>query len=861
MWTSVDQEKEQTIWLSIPSQLNEPLEQRDSLRFFVLALEKGWSPDWKAAAFDLKNLIITVKTKGPRVLVGVEGSESQLNALMEHEMAAYIDGYLFDDAPFIPDADETGKLWQKASTAQNQILATLIDAASIGIQAVLFRDMTIDAQHRAFLDFVANTPTGSLDLQPEIMGLPQDTVLFFFDPQSGNYHLAVYGQQGVEATLAFELASGLKASLLYPETARFEQMQYGQRTELRLMGDAVYYFFLLEPETKAGQSESLQIIEKASIDPYELVVQNQVFKDKQRQKFESLIVEELQNYRYQTPGGVAIDVSYKDTVIIRKGQPNERLRREFYLGGVKWRKKKLPELPLIQPEKVQSVPLDVDLDKSYQYAYLGEDVVNQRRAWKVRFQPKDKGNFFAGTVWIDQENGAHLKLRATQSGLEAPVVGNEVTAFFDWVEYEGERYWTQVKENNLQILTVSGLRLALQIDSVRSDFRFNESNVDQVLEDAYQSDLIILKDTDKGFRYLRKKGGKRVLSEEVFSKQKALLGGLFFDPSRDSPVVPLAGFNYTNLDFLGKQWQANFFIAGAINDVIVSNPNFLGKSWDLTGELFLSAIKFSDRVFQNSEERLDLEIEELRESANITLGIPLNSFFRFSANYGFRYLDYSDASDTDPDYIVPVSTFEHIGRVTLQFSRKRFTSELEYEFVKRGDWERFGYEPGSEKFLTAPEQFEDAYSSIRLDASISKRLPKFQTIAVDFRFLKGWNQDRFSRFGFGFFENRISGFGSSGAEGNQAARVTFDYDIGISGIFNLNLQLDAGRAWLDDTEVNGVVFRPERDTVDLVGLGVAANFLGPWGTLIRLDLGYGLASDLKGEEGDVTGQIVFLKLF
>lgn len=850
-WVNIEQEPDRVLWLQIPAQMNQEPPQTDQLELLVLRLDPSWNPNWRQAAFELKNLIVTVRTKGPNVRVGLEASEAQTQALMGQELAAYIEGYVFEDNPFIPDGDETGKLWQKVAVAENQVLTTLVDAASIGIAVVLFTHMKISPEHRSFLNFIDHTATGSLDIQPELANLPQENAQFFFAPETGDYHLGIYAPKDEETEFYFDMSPGLKVTLLYPEGARFRHRQYGRRTEIRLFGASRFYFFLLEPKERAGSMESLQIVERKAIDPYELVVKNQVFKDAEDQKFQSLQVDELQNYNYQTPGGVGIDVTFNDTVIIRKGRPIERLRRELYLGGVKWRSKKLPELPLIEPEKVQSVPLDIDLNKSYNYTYLGDGNIDGHPVWKVRFAPQESGDFFSGTVWIDKETGAHRKLRAIQSGLEAPVIGNEVTAYFDWVESDGQRFWTQLREENLQIINIAGLRLVLQINSRRQNFRFNQSDVERVLERAYQSDLTILRDTPKGFRYLTKKGDQRVLSQDSFSSKKAILGGVFFDPGLDTPL-PLGGFNYTNLDFLKKGYQANFFLAGALNDLIISHPDFLGRGWDFTAELFATAIYFSDRVFEGDEEREDLEVEELSESVNLTLGIPLNSFFKFSANYSLRYLDYQEADDTDPDYVIPSSTLEHIGRLNLEYSRKRFISAVQYEFVKRSDWEAFGFPADN-------TPVEDGYRKVQLDASLSKRLPKFQTITVDLRYLKGWDLDRFSRFGFGFFENRVSGFGTSGIEGDEALRLRLDYEIGISGLFNLDLSLDGARAWLDDIDANGVIL--ERDPVDLAGVGMAMNFLGPWKTLIRLDLGFGIHSDLAGEDGDITGQILFLRLF
>mgnify|MGYP000597386412 CR=1 FL=1 len=62
---------------------------------------------------------------------------------------------------------------------------------------------------------------------------------------------------------------------------------------------------------------------------------------------------------------------------------------DFFFEGVKWRSGRLPELPLIQPEKVITLPLDLTLDKTYSYRLIGRDRVGGREAYELEFQPFD----------------------------------------------------------------------------------------------------------------------------------------------------------------------------------------------------------------------------------------------------------------------------------------------------------------------------------------------------------------------------------------------------------------------------------------------------------------------------------------
>src|SRR5262249_41023429 len=113
-----------------------------------------------------------------------------------------------------------------------------------------------------------------------------------------------------------------------------------------------------------------------------------------------------------------------------KGGALEWEQRRYYVNGNVVRWKKIPELPLVQPEKVLVLPLDLTFDKTYDYRLAGEDAVAGRAAYVLAFEPAARGesrSLYSGRVWIDKETFVRLKTSVVQSGLEPPVISNEET--------------------------------------------------------------------------------------------------------------------------------------------------------------------------------------------------------------------------------------------------------------------------------------------------------------------------------------------------------------------------------------------------------------------------------------------------
>ena len=103
--------------------------------------------------------------------------------------------------------------------------------------------------------------------------------------------------------------------------------------------------------------------------------------------------------------------------------------KDFYINGVRWKYGSIPELPLIQPEKVSQLPLDIHLTNDYRYQLVRETEVDGYRVYEVSFQPPPNAPgslpLYRGTVWIDKRTWARIRISMVQLNLTGEVLSNE----------------------------------------------------------------------------------------------------------------------------------------------------------------------------------------------------------------------------------------------------------------------------------------------------------------------------------------------------------------------------------------------------------------------------------------------------
>ncbi|MGZ6970532.1 MAG: hypothetical protein ACXVID_02600, partial [Thermoanaerobaculia bacterium] len=108
------------------------------------------------------------------------------------------------------------------------------------------------------------------------------------------------------------------------------------------------------------------------------------------------------------------DLAFAGKFFYEKGGGYDWAWSEAYFNGVRWKGKKIPELPLLQPEKVSEMPLALTFDDAYRYTLAGEHTVNGVPCWALDFTPRAAASekpLYAGTVWVAKSDYAAIRTR------------------------------------------------------------------------------------------------------------------------------------------------------------------------------------------------------------------------------------------------------------------------------------------------------------------------------------------------------------------------------------------------------------------------------------------------------------------
>ncbi len=836
----------------------------------------------KEYAFLLKRTAVAITGVQPEarvIAVPPVTSADDLRTFYAEEVAAYADGIALPPGPREVQQTVLASLTE-LDPGKPAVLAALpwpADPRTTVVQAAVASE---DGFAVAFFDLGASAPDptalaplkllarefqGDLALAPD--STPHGARSSHAFVRGSDLGLRVIVERDPAGPAAFELRfpdPQLKSPVQIDLLTGEEQTVFGQRRTadsllVPLSGDAPVTLLKLERMSAAelaGVAEEVTVASARDLPVEEILRRLQAFEDAQARKLDHYQAKNVMHLRFRLGNGVnTFEATFEGPFFYQRDQGFDWAWESFYVNGVKWRGRQLPELPLIQPEKSVALPLEILFNQKYRYRLRGHDDVAGRPAWVVDFTPlavTPGQPLYRGTVWIDRELYARLKTQALQVGLEGEVLSNEETTFYSPVDALGqpapwtaESYFLPLRVVGQQLLSILNSATQVEKETVLSEVRINGESYARERAAALASDATMVRDTATGLRYLVKDSatGERVVQTEVDTSRLFLVGGVFYDDSADFPI-PLAGVNYLSLDFRGSGKQVNVFFGGALLIANLAEPRLFGSKWDAGANLFGFFIPLGDEQFRNGREVAEEEVEQRPLEVSLFLGRPLGNFCKLDFAYELEYDHYGRADDTAPEFILPQRTFTHNFEAGLSFSRAGYRASVKGIFSQRSDWEFWGL-PGNQEFDPEHEDF------VRYQVSLAKTwwLPKFFKFGLELEHLNGSDLDRFSKYDFSYFrDSRVRGYQGGLVRASEATGAHLTYGLNLGEVIRIELNGDA--VWATD-RASGL------DRELLAGAGLSGTTVGPWNTVINFDLGYPVA----GPAEDLVIFLAFLKLF
>ncbi|HEX3582564.1 MAG TPA: hypothetical protein VH087_12430 [Thermoanaerobaculia bacterium] len=610
--------------------------------------------------------------------------------------------------------------------------------------------------------------------------------------------------------------------------------------------------------------EAIEIQTKKGITVEEIIRNHQAYKAYEDSIQPRYIARDTTKLRFTIEAGESIEATIAGDYFSEPQGRKDWVWQDFYVNGVRWKYGKIPELPLIQPEKVTQLPLDLHLTNDYHYTLVRETDLLGHHTYEVRFEPPPNAPaalpLYRGTVWIDTKSWARIRISMIQLNLTGEVLSNEERVDFQPFAREGYRDLTPAEAENSdpravlwlpklisaqQVISVGGRADPVLRETDFTNFRIDPPDFEGALKTASASDARMVRETPAtGMQYLEKKAtGERVVKEGFDTSRKFLLGGVHHDAGLQYPVLPLGGIDYFNFNLRNTGIQTNVFFAGIVVVANATNPNVANTRTNVGVDFFGIAVPTTSTVYRNGIEQKNEAVRSLGTSLTLRAGHPFAQFAKIDVSLGLSHVRYSRDTDTDPTFTIPTSTFVLSPSVDMQYARWGWVASGFYEYNHRTQWKPWG-------ILSEYNDNQKSFADFGATVGKSFYLPKFQRIGVELNYLDGTHLDRFSKYELGFFgTQRVHGIRSGSVRAEKMTLGHLTYGFVFSDQFRIE-------AYYDYALVTDRTAGYDREPFQ--GVGIGGQTVGPWGTLVRLDIGKTIG---RNAQNGFVANVVLLKLF
>jgi len=348
--------------------------------------ESGGSPKPEDHAFLLKKAAVAVTGALPsaRFVAGPLAADPEgLRALYAEEMAAYLDlvalapgGDLPAAIAVLTELDPGKPVVLDALTWPEEpmtALAEVAEASAVGVAVTFFDAGSAEAINLDALKILARELQGDLVFDPYSTPSGARAAWSFVREDLGLRVIVAPEADAQRLQLSFVDSQLRAATRVDVKTGAVQAVPDQRRTAQGYSvtvddPGSVVLLRLERPsaaELAAFETE-LEVDADREIPVEEILRRLQAFEDDQARRLVHYQATRTLHLRFQAIQG-AFEAAYAGDFFYRRDHGFDWVWQDFYVGGVKWKSKKLPKVPLIQPEKVASLPAEIRLHKDYDY--------------------------------------------------------------------------------------------------------------------------------------------------------------------------------------------------------------------------------------------------------------------------------------------------------------------------------------------------------------------------------------------------------------------------------------------------------------------------------------------------------------
>jgi hypothetical protein len=645
------------------------------------------------------------------------------------------------------------------------------------------------------------------------------------------------------------------------ERASVENLASGARRDFELKGASVLTLDLskgplavvLKPRARPGgeTKAAVEVGATRGLTAEEIIARERAWDAGQREKVASYVAWMNTSLRFRVAElQSSLDLTILGPLFAKRGEPADWAWQQFYLNGVKWKGRTIPKLPILQPEKVTTLPLDIRLSEEYDYELNGTSRIDGRAAYRIDFRPRETVGdkpIYRGTAWIDQETFALLRRESIQLNLKGDTLSNIQTEHYRSVPSRPDVV-LPLEIRGEQVFSTAGRVTAIERYVVMTNVEIDPPDFEKRRQEVYASQAQMVRDTDDGLRYLVPDPAdveRRIVENKLTRRSLFGLAGAFYQRSSDYPL-PLLGIQYFDFDLFGKNKQLSLFFGGVLLFANYTDPELFGTRFDLGADVFGVAFPFVEQAYRGGEEITSERIKHLPEFFQVNVGRPTGPYLKTSLGVFTQWDNYQKDKDTGPLFATPVDTFTNGAELRLSWNQAGYNFALKGSYASRAKWEPWG-DPATSGY--DPKQKDYWKYSAELHKSFY--FSNFRKLGVAVSYLDGHDLDRFSQWDFGpFGTTQLAGFPSGSVRADRAVLANLSYGLNIQNIIRFEVSYD--QALITQT-LSGY------DSTYFSGVGLETAFNGPWdNTRIRAEIGYPVvAHGVKG----LTLNLQLVKLF